>query len=986
MRKSRCLAFGPFRLDLLDERLWKHDASVPLGHKAFAVLTQLIGHANQLVTKEELLSRVWPDTAVSEAVLTTAMRQIRVALDDAARTPQVIQTVHGRGYRFIQPVSEIDDLAPARIATASGGRETLASPTWASPDDDGIVGRETELRQLWEWYGGIQQGARRVGLIAGEAGIGKTALVDAFLTSVVSTSAVRIARGQCVEQYGAGEAYLPILEALGRLGRNPDVPIVQVLRRYAPSWLAHLPWLVSDAAVASARVAPERMLRELTEALEALAADQPLVLVLEDLHWSDRATLEWLASVARRRDAARLLVLGTYRPIEAGAHRSPLLDVVAELRDRPQTAEICLDHLSRGAVDAYVRQRCGGFSALDRLVEVLHRRTGGHPLFLAGIMDTLILALSTEGHAPGPDLCAMAHATPPNVRQFMERRIERLSEEDQAILEAASVAGDSFCIPAAAAGASIPDARVEARCAVWARTHRIVFADGITRWPDGTLGGRYRFRHALYHETVYARISPARRARLHLLTGNRLEGAYGRDGAAIATELAMHFEQGRDSEKAVTYLVRAGRNAVHRSAYVEAHAHLIRALKIVETFPNDEERLSRQAELLLLLAQVLETTEGWGALDVERTYARAREICTALHDEPSLLQATWGSIAVSIVRADLRRTQELSRDLLRLAKKGKHAAFRMAAHAELGGAALALGQTTSARKHFQLAEALDDPDQHRVRLAAFGMNMGVFARAWHTHVTWQLGFLDRARADAEQAIRAAAQADHPFTHTVALAYAAMLSQFLREIPELDRLTSATIAHATEHGFTYYLAWADVLQGWSRVVQGGGAPAVADIRRGIEVLERTARLRLPYYRSLLAEACGRISDVDDGLRVVDEAFDDIGQTEERWWEAELHRTRGELLRLAANDAKAEESFRIAIDIARQQRALALELRATTSLSRLWQCQGKLREARRALAGVYDCFTEGLDTPDLQDARSLLEQLAPRAARPLGRPTA
>ncbi len=727
------------------------------------------------------------------------------------------------------------------------------------------------------------------------------------------------------------------------------------------------------------------MLRELSEAVEAFAADQPLVLVLEDLHWSDRATLEWLAYVARRRDAAHLLVLGTYRPNEAGALPSPLLDVVAELRDRPQTAEILLDHLSREAVDAYVRQRCGGFSALDSLVEVLHRRTGGHPLFLAGITDALILALRADGNSPGPDLCAMAQATPPNVRQFIERRIDRLSEEDQAILEAASVAGDLFCIPAAAAGAALPDAQVEARCAAWARTHRIVLADGIARWPDGTLGGRYRFRHALYHETAYAQISPARRARLHLLIGSRLERAYGPEGAAIATELAMHFEQGGNPEKAVTYLVQAGRNAVSRSAYVEAHAHLVRALKIVEAFGNEDERLERQLELLLLLAQALETTQGWGAADVERTYARAREICIALHDEPRLLQATWGSIAVSLVRGEFRRTQELSRALLRLAKNTTNTPFRMAAHTELGGAALALGQPASARRHFQLAEALTDPGQHRVLVAAFGIDIGVFAHVWHTHVTWLLGYADHARADAEHAIRAAAQTDHPFTRTMTLAYASMLHQFLRDLPELDRLTCATIADASEHGFTYYLAWAEVLQGWSRVVQGGGEPAVADIRHGVEVLETTARLRLPYYRSLLAEACGRIARVDDGLRAVDEGFEDIRKTEERWWEAELHRTRGELLRLAGTGARAEESFRLAIDVAREQGANALELRATMSLARLSQSQGNLREAWRALSGVYDRFTEGLDTPDLRDARSLLEQLAPRAARAVGRPT-
>ena len=569
--------------------------------------------------------------------------------------------------------------------------------------------------------------------MCGEAGIGKTALVDAFVGALTG-SAVRVARGQCIEQFGAGEPYLPVLEALGRLARDPDAAIGRVLRDRAPSWLAHLPTLASAGGDPPAPVRPERMLRELTEAIEAFTAVEPLILVLEDLQWSDSATLDWLAYVARRRDAARLLVLGTYRPLEAVLHDAPLRRVLGELRHQPQTSELVLDYLSRDDVATLLRQRCGALSNIEELADVLHRRTGGHPLFLAGIVDELIRSLKQDpSEQPWLDPSTVAHAIPLNVRRFIEHRLEQASDEDRQILEAASVAGDPFAVAAVAAGTTLSEEHVERRCAELSRAGGLLVEDGVVGWPDGTVGARYRFRHALFQETAYAGISPQRRARLHLLTGERLESTFAEEAASMAAELAVHFEQGRHPGKAVSYLQQAARNAVHRSAYTEALRHVARALDIVETLPDGLERRQRDAALSLLQAQVLETTLGWGSEDVARAYARARELCVVLADESGLLQATWGLIAVHIVRADLDRTQALGRNVLALAKKRGTALFRMAAHFELGGTALARGRTASARRHFRLAEALHDPGEHRSAVAAFGMDLGIFARIWATH-------------------------------------------------------------------------------------------------------------------------------------------------------------------------------------------------------------------------------------------------------------
>jgi DNA-binding winged helix-turn-helix (wHTH) protein len=485
--KARYFTFEPFRLDALDERLWKGDANVPLGRKAFGVLARLVSHPNQLVTKDDLLASVWAETAVSESVLTTAMREIREAVGDTARTPRFIATVYGRGYRFIAPVVETSGHLRARSVSGDvdGNHDRVSAP---SPDmiGGGIVGREPEWARLCEWFADVQRGTRRIGFIVGEAGIGKTALVDAFVTRLVDTTTVRIARGQCIDQYGAGEAYLPVLEAIGRLGREVETGLVRVLQDHAPSWLPHLPSLAPGSSELGTPVRPERMLRELADAIEVFTAAEPLVLILEDLHWSDGATLQWLSYVARRCDPARLLVLGTYRPVEALVHENPLRRVLTELRGHAQVTEMVLDYLPREAVHAYLQQRCGNTPAIEAHAAVLHRRTGGHPLFLACIVDELVHAAAAPRASVGAiDLTSTARALPMNVRLFIDHRFESLTTDDRSILEAASVAGESFPVAAVVAGTTLGEEVIEGRCATLADTYRILLADGIVAWPDG---------------------------------------------------------------------------------------------------------------------------------------------------------------------------------------------------------------------------------------------------------------------------------------------------------------------------------------------------------------------------------------------------------------------------------------------------------------------------------------------------------------------
>jgi DNA-binding winged helix-turn-helix (wHTH) protein len=450
MPEQQSLVFGPFRLDLRDERLWRGQEVLPLQPKPFAVLCCLLTQAGQLVTKDALLEAVWPETVVSESVLTAAIRQLRRVLTDRARTPQFIETVHSRGYRFIAPV----------VVAAPATRGPRTAETWrarqpvAPVHADIFVGRQGELAQMHQWFGTALQGKRQVGIIAGEPGIGKTALVDTFVAQVSAGEDLDVGHGQCVESYGVGEPYLPVLEALGRLCREPDgIRLVSVLRQYAPSWLVQMPallprteWEALQRIVGT--TGQTRMLRELSEALDALTLECPLVLVLEDLHWSDRTTLEWLAYVARRPDPARLLILGTYRPMEAIVQAHPLRAVLTELRQRRQCVEVTLDYLSEAEVAAYLCQRFGDTRLAADLSHVLHRRTTGNPLFLIALVDELVHQQVVRAKPEAWDVRGGAERittmVPANLLTLIELQLAHLSAKDQKLLEAASVAGVEF--------------------------------------------------------------------------------------------------------------------------------------------------------------------------------------------------------------------------------------------------------------------------------------------------------------------------------------------------------------------------------------------------------------------------------------------------------------------------------------------------------------------------------------------------------------
>jgi predicted ATPase/DNA-binding winged helix-turn-helix (wHTH) protein len=980
MQEPQCLVFGPFRLDRRDERLWRGPEVLPLPPKTFAVLCCLVTQAGQLVTKEALLAAVWPETVVSEAVVTVAMRTLRRVLGDEARTPRFIETVHGRGYRFIAPVSIL--VAPDASVLEETSRR-IPSSTFRRPSH--FVGRDAALAQLAQWWTTARQGTRQVGVIAGEAGIGKTALVNMFVTQVASTEDVWVGHGQCLDHYGAGEAYLPLLEALGRLGREPEGErLVAVLRQYAPSWLVQMPGLVPPTAWESLQqlaggATQPRMLRELTEALDVLTGERPLVLVLEDLHWSDVSTLAWLAYVARRPDPARFLLLGTYRPVDAILRAHPIRTVMTELIQHQQGVELPLDYLSAGEVAAYCHQRLPGPARAAALAPVLYQRSRGHPLFLVTIVTEMRRqGLLHEEEAAGDVAMAVEtirSAVPQSLRHIIEQQLHQVRPEDQGLLEAASLAGRIFSAAAVAAAVNQATEDIEARLAGLAHHGQFIQACGLVEWPDGTVAAAYRFFHDLYCEILSDRVPPGRKQRWHLQIGVRKETAYGAQAPEIAAELAVHFEQGRDADRAVRYLQYAADNALRRSAHADAITHLTRALALLTVLPETCERAQRELVLQTTLGPALMATRGYAAPEVEYAYARARELCQQVGETPQMFQAVWGLWYFSLVRAEFQTARELGEQLLNAAQRLQAPVLLLLAHRMLGHTLSFLGEFSAAHVHLEHGMTLYAPEQHRSLASLYGQDQGVICQSWAALTLWCLGYPDQALWRMRAALTLAQELAHPFSLAYAMCFAGMLCQLRRDVEAAQEWATVATALCTEQGFAHYLARGRILQGWTMAEQGQGAQGLAQMRQGLTAYQATgAKVFRPYYLAFLAEAYGKGGQAQEGLTLLGEALAAVHKTGERFYEAELYRLKGELLLVhsAANHGQAEACFHQALRVARHQQAKSSELRAAMSLSQLWQQQDKRTAARQLLAEVYSWFTEGLDTADLKQARTLLEE--------------
>ncbi len=720
------------------------------------------------------------------------------------------------------------------------------------------------------------------------------------------------------------------------------------------------------------------------------------MLLLEDLHWADHATLDLLTCLAQRRGAAHLLLLATYRPVEVAVPGHPLRALKQELQARRQCQELALDLLSESAVADYLLARFSGCTFAADLAAVLHRRTDGNPLFLVNVVDQLV---AQERLVPAGGswelvgrLKEIEVGVPESVRGMLERQAERLAADEQRILEAGSVQGAEFTAAAVAAALDLAPEAVERTCAGLTRRHQFLRGGDPLELPDGSITARYQFIHALNQEVLYQRLSPRQRLRLHQHIGIWAEGAYGDATTEVAAELARHFEQGRDFRRAVQYLQQAAERAAWLLAHREAIGHARRGLKLIPRLPATPESAAQELSLRMTLGLQLQITQGFAAPDAERAYARARELSGRMPEGPQLFPVLWGLWMFYAVRPAYPCAREMADHLLRLGQKAEDASVSMHGHLACGVTSLFVGELSSARSHLEQAAALYVADQHRAHAARFGQDVRVTTLAQLSNALWMLGFPDQALAAGRGAVHWAEQLSHPHSLALALFFTAIVHQRRRE-PEAVRELTANLLHlATKQGFQLWAAGGMMLQGWALAELGAPTEGIALLRQGFADWRATgAGVNQPYYLALLAEALGKAGQPEEGLTVLREALSLVRDTGERYYEPELHRLDGELLlRLAptrpdhrtagatsqvpartscSQRTTAESCFRQAAALSRRQGAKSLELRAVLSQVRLAQQQASSTDMPERLDEVYSWFTEGFDTADLRDAKTL-----------------
>jgi DNA-binding winged helix-turn-helix (wHTH) protein/predicted ATPase len=897
MVADRQFAFGAFRFNTRTGQLWRDGSEVKLTPRAAAVLQMLVERAPEVVTKQELFDGVWGGMAVGDDSLTSCIHELRDAIGDDARYPRTIETRYRRGYRFIMPATRIVDQCRA----AAPPQVPVCKPSQ-------LVGRLTHLQELGRAFDRAWSGQRQIVFVTGEPGIGKSSLTDFFLEQLQTTHAVRIAHGQCVDHHGIGEPYLPLIEALTRLAGGPDgTAVKRTISAQAPSWFAQMPslWTRSErsALEARGRATRDRMMRELTLAVETIASEAPILLKLEDIHWSDASTLDWLAHVARRPEPARLMVLATFRPNDAAAAKADLGGLVTELALHGQCKQIALGPLGLEAIEIYLMARLGdndGSARSREMATLLLERTGGNPLFVVSIVNEL-----AQPDISGRTTDAIL-SIPHDVRRFIDRQIDQLNESDRSLLTAASVIGREFTTAAVAAALEIDVEKVETRCAHLSRHGVFTDRSASVTWPDGTPAELYSFRHDLYRLDV------------------------------IASQLAEHFERGNELAQAIPYHQRAAAKALRRSANKEAIGHLRRALDAIEHIEDEVERTRVEVELRVGLGAAFMANQGFGAPEVLEAYSRAEELCKRLGDRPDIFAALWGQWLFRWGRSEMDTAWRLCMKMLALAKKYDDSGLKLQAHHAAWATSFARGELAKVRAHAKAGLALYDAKNHQAMASSNGNHDAAICARYFSALSLALaGEEERARMMADTSLAAARRLDDPFSLALSLYFASVTAQVLDDVALAARHAEASRQMATEHDLAMPRAWSTGVMGWCAVETGDPAGGIALLTEAVTALEAAhSRHFMPYLLGLLSQAHMKVGHHADAMKAAEDGIALAAGGGERFYTAELHRLRGELLarRQDGHIQRAEASFQIAIELARDQGAIALENKAIASLRR------------------------------------------------------
>jgi class 3 adenylate cyclase/predicted ATPase len=882
-------------------------------------------------------------------------------------------TVTDLGAHSVKGVS-----APLRVYRVEGDRETVTplDPS-AAQTFTPLVGRDQEVGLLLDRWEHVKDGRGHIVLLSGEPGIGKSRLARVLKDHI---AVERCFRWECrCSPYHQDSALYPLIDLFERtlqFDRDEAPPdrfakLQAGLARYdlaqaetVSLWAALLSIPVTDRHP-PLELTPARQKGKTFEAILALllavAAEQPLLFAIEDLHWADPSTLEFVDFVFSPVSAAAILMLMTSRP-----------DFRPPWAQRSHMTYLSLNRVTRKQTELMVERVTGGKRLPADVLKHIVENTDGVPLFVEELTRMVLESdlLRDQGATyeltgPLPPL-----AIPSTLQDSLMARLDRL-ETVKEVAQVGAALGRTFHYELLRAIAAMDDTTLQRALAKLGESD-LLHQRGVP--PDAT----YIFKHALIQETAYQSMLVSRRQHLHRKIADTLVERFPETSGTQPELVAHHYTEAGLADLAVSSWQRAGQRAVERSANIEALAHLSKGLDVLGTLVDDPERCQRELALRTVLGPALMSTRGMGAHEVEQNYTRALELCRQLGERPELFAVLRGLWEYHELRGDLKTARELGEELLRLAVASGDPALQLIAHDVLGDTLYWLGDFPRALDHLERGIALYRFDEHRgLAHQHAGYDPGVACRSFAAYVLWYLGYPDRAVRQNEEAMALARDLSQKVSVIIAVQFAALVRHLRREGPLAGIHAASDVELATEQAHAFFLGCGMVEQGWARAQEGLADEGIGLIRRGMEMC-RTAgsTLEFPHCWASLADTYRTAGRIAEALAAISEGLKQAHETSARFNEAELYRLKGDvLLGLGTPDVEgAERCFRHAIEIARGQSAKSPELRATMSLSRLWSTQGKREEARRQLAEVYAWFTEGFEGADLRDAKLLLDELS------------
>ena len=845
-----------------------------------------------------------------------------------------------------------------------------------------FVGRDTEVEQLRRALQQAFDGHGQIVAVVGEPGVGKSRLFYEFTHSHRTKDWLILESGSA--SYGKATPYLPVIDLMKsyfQIETRDDarkiwekvsgklLTLDKALELTLPAFLALLDVAVEDPEWRELDP-PQRRRRTLDAVKRLLLKEsqvQPLLLVFEDLHWIDSETQALLDSLIASLPTTRRLLLVNYRPEYQHGWSSKTF--YSQLR---------LDPLNPESAEELLRALLGDDVAVQPLTRLLIARTEGNPFFLEESIRTLVETNALVGERGAYHLAKPLETikVPATVQVVLAARIDRLPAEDKRLLQTASVIGEDVPFTLLK---PLVEMSEEELCRGLSRLQADEFLYETSLFPDL----EYTFKHALTHQVAYNSLLAERRRTLHAKILEAIEGLYADRLDEQVERLAHHAFRGEMWAKAVAYLHQAGARAAAHSATQEAVAHFEQALSALEHLPESREMLEQAIDIRVGLGPVLMANKGFGAPEVESSYNSAQGLCERIGETPQLFPVLGGLWINNNSRGRNQAARELGEHLLAVAERKQDASLLLQAHHALWTTLFTIGDLAPAKDHLEQGLALYDPQQHRSHAFLYGgHDTGVCCRIHSAYTLWMLGYPDQALKNAQDAVRLARDLSHLLSIALALNSVARTHYHRGEGQDTVEHAKAAVGLATDQGFSLIIAYGSVFLGRLMVEEGHGEERIAQLHKALAAIRamRATGRSLAFVLTMFAEACEKVGQTEKGLQAVAEGLAMEGII----FEPELLRLKGKLLLGQAVPAfgEAETSFRRAIEIARTRQQKSFELRAVTSLSRLWQRQGKKEEARQMLAETYGWFTEGFDTVDLKEAKALLEELSWRGTvRPI-----